>query len=236
MSRLSLVAALGALVLVCSGCSGGSGSPNNAGATRPATTTNCPPLGNNLDKNATFTWMYSVDATSFDKDKITSNNSQMYLYPISPPTALDVTIQAQILELLAVMRDEVGTSVLFITHDLSVVAEVCDRVVVMYAGQVVKHGGAGPLFAEPQHPYTAGLLSAMPQLGPRTGRLASIPGRTPEPWAMPPGCRFQPRCGFAEDRCGQPNPLIETGRGRDARCVRVTELTLSRTVTPGGAQ
>ena len=82
MSRLSLVAALGALVLVCTGCSGGSGSPNNAGATRPATTTDCPPLGTDLDKNATFTWMYSVDATSFDKDKITSNNSQMYLYPI----------------------------------------------------------------------------------------------------------------------------------------------------------
>jgi len=153
-----------------------------------------------------------------------------------PTTALDVTIQAQILELLAVMRDEVGTSVLFITHDLGVVTEVCDRVVVMYAGQVVEHGDAGPLFAEPQHPYTAGLLSAMPQLGPRTGRLASIPGRTPEPWAMPPGCRFQPRCGFAEDRCAQPIPLIETGPGRDARCIRVAELTLSRTVTPGDAQ
>lgn len=144
-----------------------------------------------------------------------------------PTTALDVTIQAQILDLLASMRDEVGTSVLLVTHDLGVVAEVCDRVVVVYAGQVVERADADPLFAQPQHPYTAGLLSAMPQLGPRTGRLDSIPGRTPEPWAMPVGCRFAPRCPYTVDRCTEPPvDLIEVGEGRQARCVRVDELTL----------
>jgi peptide/nickel transport system ATP-binding protein len=151
-----------------------------------------------------------------------------------PTTALDVTIQAQILELLAVMRDEVGTSVLFITHDLGVVAEVCDRVVVMYAGEVVERADVGPLFTQPRHPYTAGLLSAMPQLGPRSGRLASIPGRTPEPWAMPSGCRFRPRCTHAVDRCAEdPVPLAEVGGGRQARCVRVDELHLSGPLPQG---
>ena len=144
-----------------------------------------------------------------------------------PTTALDVTTQAQILELLVSLRDQTGTGVLFITHDLGVVAEVCDRVVVMYAGQVVEQAPARGLFAAPRHPYAEGLLTAMPQLGARTSRLASIAGRTPEPWAMPPGCRFAPRCPHAVDACDDgPVALRDVGRGRTSRCLRVDELEL----------
>ncbi len=144
-----------------------------------------------------------------------------------PTTALDVTIQAQILELLASMRDDIGTGILFITHDLGVVAEVCDRVVVMYAGQVVEQAPVRDLFSRPQNPYAEGLLTAMPQLGARTARLASIPGRTPEPWAMPTGCRFGPRCPHSVAACHeQPIPLLPVGPERTSRCIRVDEIEL----------
>ena len=145
-----------------------------------------------------------------------------------PTTALDVTIQAQILDLLIRLRDETGTGVLFITHDLGVVAEVCDRVVVMYAGQVVEQAPVRELFARPRHPYADGLLNAMPQLGARTAKLASIPGRTPEPWAMPQGCRFAPRCPYAKEACTQEHPvaLRQVAPDRTSRCVRVDELEL----------
>lgn len=144
-----------------------------------------------------------------------------------PTTALDVTVQAQILDLLVSLRDELGMGVIFITHDLGVVAEVCDRVVVMYAGEVVETSPARDLFSRPRHPYTEGLLSAMPQLGSRSGRLASIAGRTPEPWAMPTGCRFGPRCPYSEHECTTgPIPLRSTGVDRQARCVRTDELDL----------
>src|SRR5665811_2207761 len=113
-----------------------------------------------------------------------------------PTTALDVTVQAQILELLSKVREETGTGIIFITHDLGVVAELCDKVVVMYAGEVVETAVGRDLFVQPKHPYTEGLLTAMPQLGERGEKLASIPGRTPEPWAMPDGCRFNPRCKY----------------------------------------
>jgi peptide/nickel transport system ATP-binding protein len=143
-----------------------------------------------------------------------------------PTTALDVTIQAQVLELLVRMRDELGMSVLLVTHDLGVVAEVCERVVVMYAGQVVEQAEVGELFDHPRHPYTEGLLAAMPQLGTRGARLASIPGRTPEPWAMPPGCRFTPRCGYAEPTCDASPPLVTARPDHLSRCVRQADLTL----------
>ncbi|WP_153502756.1 ABC transporter ATP-binding protein [Cumulibacter manganitolerans] len=144
-----------------------------------------------------------------------------------PTTALDVTVQAQILELLRRMRDETGTSIVFITHDLGVVAELCDKVVVMYAGQVVETAVGRDLFVQPKHPYAEGLLTAMPQLGPRGQRLASIPGRTPEPWAMPDGCRFHPRCPYAEEICTSGViDLRSVGEGRTARCVRTDELDL----------
>ena len=143
-----------------------------------------------------------------------------------PTTALDVTIQAQVLELLAGMRRELGMSVLLVTHDLGVVAEVCERVVVMYAGQVVERAAVGELFDHPRHPYTEGLLAAMPQLGSAGERLPSIPGRTPEPWAMPPGCRFAPRCSHAAPACEEPPPLVTSRPDHLSRCLRHEELTL----------
>ena len=144
-----------------------------------------------------------------------------------PTTALDVTVQAQILELLSKVREETGTGIIFITHDLGVVAELCDKVVVMYAGEVVETAVGRDLFVQPKHPYTEGLLTAMPQLGERGEKLASIPGRTPEPWAMPDGCRFNPRCKYTEDICLSGTiPLKGLGDGRASRCVRIDELKL----------
>ena len=144
-----------------------------------------------------------------------------------PTTALDVTIQAQILDLLFKLREETGMGIIFITHDLGVVSEICDKVVVMYAGQTVEKAVGRELFVEPRHPYTHGLLTSMPQLGPRDQRLASIPGRTPEPWAMPDGCRFNPRCTFAQDKCrGEALEMIELSETRSTRCIRTDELTL----------
>jgi len=144
-----------------------------------------------------------------------------------PTTALDVTVQAEILDLLVSLREDLGMGIIFITHDLGVVAEVCDRVVVMYAGEVVETASARKLFAQPHHPYTEGLLAAMPQLGSTSGRLASIPGRTPEPWKMPHGCRFAPRCPYSEDKCtAEPIPLESIAVDRETRCIRTDELDL----------
>ncbi len=136
-----------------------------------------------------------------------------------PTTALDVTIQAQILELVAELRRNRGMAVLLITHDLGVVAEVCDRVVVMYAGQVVERGSVQEIFSEPRHPYTRGLLRSLPSLEDRGRRLETIQGTVPPPTDWPTGCRFQARCLLAEERCGEPQSLIELDRqDRVARC------------------
>jgi oligopeptide/dipeptide ABC transporter ATP-binding protein len=138
-----------------------------------------------------------------------------------PTTALDVTIQAQILELLAELRGRLGMAVILITHDLGVVAEVCDRVLVMYAGQVVEHGTVADIFREPRHPYTEGLLAAVPRLGRQQERLAVIPGTVPSPADWPTGCRFHPRCPYGWDLCVREQPpLIPVGTepGRVARC------------------
>jgi len=143
-----------------------------------------------------------------------------------PTTALDVTIQAQVLELLVAMRAELGMSVLLVTHDLGVVAEVCERVVVMYAGQIVEQAEVGDLFDHPRHPYTEGLLAAVPQIGTRGQRLPAIPGRTPEPWALPPGCRFAPRCAHAATVCMEPPSLVPSRPAHLSRCARHDELSL----------
>jgi peptide/nickel transport system ATP-binding protein len=138
-----------------------------------------------------------------------------------PTTALDVTIQAQILELLAELRQRLGMAVILITHDLGVVAEVCDRVVVMYAGQVVEHGTVEQIFRDPRHPYTEGLLQAVPRLGARQEQLAVIPGTVPSPTAWPVGCRFHDRCPYGWDLCvREAPPLLEAlgDRARLARC------------------
>jgi peptide/nickel transport system ATP-binding protein len=130
-------------------------------------------------------------------------NDPVLLIADEPTTALDVTIQAQILALIAELQREAGTAVVLVTHDLGVVAEVADEIVVMYAGRVVERGPVAAVFTSPQHPYTIGLLGSMPALGRRTGRLAAIPGSVPPPEAFPVGCRFSSRCPFARERCGE---------------------------------
>jgi oligopeptide/dipeptide ABC transporter ATP-binding protein len=138
-----------------------------------------------------------------------------------PTTALDVTIQAQILELIASLRRTRGMAVLLITHDLGVVAEVCDRVVVMYAGQVVERGTVEEIFGDPRHPYTRGLLDSLPSVDEPGRRLRPIPGTVPAPTDWPDGCRFRDRCPLAEERCREAQPLVELGReDRGARCWR----------------
>jgi len=138
-----------------------------------------------------------------------------------PTTALDVTIQAQILELIAALRVKRGMAVLLVTHDLGVVAEVCDRVVVMYAGQVVERGTVQEIFRDPRHPYTRGLLESLPSVDEPGRRLRPIPGSVPVPTRWPDGCRFQARCRLSEAPCAVAQPLVQLGRGdRVARCWR----------------
>jgi peptide/nickel transport system ATP-binding protein len=136
-----------------------------------------------------------------------------------PTTALDVTIQAQILELLRELQQKFGTSILLITHDLGVVAETVSRVIVMYGGEIVEQAAVGELFAAAHHPYTEGLLNAMPQVGHERERLATIPGSVPPPTAWPQGCRFHDRCPYAWDRCAAEHPpLYQIGAGHVSRC------------------
>jgi peptide/nickel transport system ATP-binding protein len=136
-----------------------------------------------------------------------------------PTTALDVTIQAQILELLADLQRRFGTAIMLITHDLGVVAEVASRVVVMYGGEVVEEAPVRDLFARAHHPYTEGLLHAMPRVGTERERLAVIPGTVPPPTAWPSGCRFHDRCPHAWERCAAEHPpLYQIGGGHVSRC------------------
>jgi len=126
-----------------------------------------------------------------------------------PTTALDVTIQAQILDLLNDLQRDLGMSVLLITHDLGVIAETADRVAVMYAGKIAEHAPVGPLFAEPLHPYTQGLFRSIPRLGERQARLEVIPGVVPDPLHFPSGCKFHPRCPRAFEPCPIHEPTLE---------------------------
>ncbi len=136
-----------------------------------------------------------------------------------PTTALDVTIQAQILDLMNKLKKEIGTSILFITHDLGVVAEICDSVVVMYCGRVVEKGSVNDIFENPSHPYTEGLLNSIPKLGVHVEELDSIPGNVPNPKYMPKGCKFAPRCKYAFDKCREEEPgFTELGGGHQSRC------------------
>ncbi len=169
-----------------------------------------------------------------------------------PTTALDVTTQAQIVDLLHTLQREEDMAMIFVTHDLGVIADVADDVVVMYAGQIVEHRAARDLFALPRHPYTEALLHSIPQLTPRGEPLHSIPGMVPRPDLFPAGCRFAPRCSYAQDACSAaPVPIRAAagpvGDGHDtvalARCVRQDELVLSgppiesgsaATASPGG--
>jgi oligopeptide/dipeptide ABC transporter ATP-binding protein len=139
-----------------------------------------------------------------------------------PTTALDVTIQAGILDLLLDLRDQLGMAVLIITHNMGVIAEVADRVAVMYAGRIVEQSSVEQIFADPAHPYTRALLGCVPTLDDDRPRLASIPGNLPDPRMRPPGCRFAPRCTRRIDACdaGVP-PLLPLGARHDAACIRI---------------
>ena len=144
-----------------------------------------------------------------------------------PTTALDVTIQAQILELLAELQRANGMGLIFVTHDLGVVAEVADSVAVMYAGNIVEQAPVHDLFARPRHPYTAGLLRSMPT-GPRHGDVPifSIPGAPPRPADFPSGCRFAPRCTHSRTECSEPVALLPITEGHAARCARAGAIDL----------
>jgi peptide/nickel transport system ATP-binding protein len=144
-----------------------------------------------------------------------------------PTTALDVTIQAQIMDLLLDLGQRTGTAILFITHNLGLVAESCRRMLTMYAGQVVEDGQVRDILARPLHPYTAGLLSSIPRAAKRKTVLSSIPGRVPAPDEMPPGCRFAPRCTLTEPRCLAPQVLVESSSARHVRCCRFGEFVLA---------
>ena len=136
-----------------------------------------------------------------------------------PTTALDVTIQAQILDLMKRLRDQHGSSIILITHDMGVVAEIAERVVVMYAGRVVEEGPRRSLFRDPQHPYTWGLMGSIPQIDrPRPRRLPVIPGLPPSPTSLPAGCAFAPRCAYRFATCETRPPLTTRPDGRADAC------------------
>jgi peptide/nickel transport system ATP-binding protein/oligopeptide transport system ATP-binding protein len=138
-----------------------------------------------------------------------------------PTTALDVTVQAQILDLLRELQAETGMSIILITHDLGVVAEMADEVAVMYAGRVAERAAASEIFASPQHPYTLGLLGSIPRLDEDRERLLAIEGAVPPPFALPKGCRFHPRCPFAVEACTVVQPALEqVAEGHLAACIR----------------
>jgi oligopeptide/dipeptide ABC transporter ATP-binding protein len=139
-----------------------------------------------------------------------------------PTTSLDVTIQAQYLRLLREIQQETGLSIIFITHDFGIVAKMCDRVMVMYAGRVVETGSVRDIFNHPSHPYTQALLNSVPKLEERTERLYSIEGQPPALWNLPPGCRFAARCPYADERCEREYPPSFTVKdGHTADCWRL---------------
>jgi peptide/nickel transport system ATP-binding protein len=153
----------------------------------------------------------------------------MLLIADEPTTALDVTIQAQILVLMRQLQAETGTAILFITHNLGVVAEIADHIAVMYAGRVVEEGDVRAIFKTPKHPYTKGLLASMPRLDEDhrvPSRLGAIPGNVPSPTKVHRGCAFAPRCPLAVPACEEaPPPLFETtAPGHRARCIRWSEV------------
>jgi peptide/nickel transport system ATP-binding protein len=156
-------------------------------------------------------------------------NNPKLLIADEPTTALDVTIQAQVLDLMSRLQDDFGMAILFVTHDLGVVAEICDRVTVLYAGQVVEQSSVEDIFARPRNPYTEGLLSSMPQMAAPGEELRVIPGQVPRPDQFPTGCRFHPRCSYGTAECtAGPVPLLPAGSGL-SRCTRLNQLELAGT-------
>jgi oligopeptide/dipeptide ABC transporter ATP-binding protein len=152
-------------------------------------------------------------------------NNPKVLIADEPTTALDVTVQAQILEVIDRIRKELGTAVVLITHDLGVVARMADRVQVMYAGRVVERGAALPVFQHPEHPYTRGLLHSLPTLG--RDRLTPIPGAPPNMLEPPSGCAFRVRCSFANDSCAGQIPELRRSGESETACVRAGQLEVA---------
>jgi oligopeptide/dipeptide ABC transporter ATP-binding protein len=142
-----------------------------------------------------------------------------------PTTALDVTIQDQIIRLVQGLQAELNMGVVWVTHDLGVVAQICDRVIVMYAGQIMEAAGVIELFEQSRHPYTEGLMASIPRTGSRQGQLLSIPGQPPNLRHLPPGCPFAPRCRYAKDECtvGRVS-LREISPGHHSACIRFEEI------------
>lgn len=142
-----------------------------------------------------------------------------------PTTALDVTIQAQILDLMRDLRKELGTAIMMITHDLGVIAELVDKVVVMYTGKIVEAADTHTIFKSPQHPYTIGLLASIPRLDGGGERLQTIPGSVPIPGSFPVGCGFHPRCPFATELCvAKRPPAFEVGEGHQVACWKIVDF------------
>ncbi|ETX29801.1 oligopeptide/dipeptide ABC transporter ATP-binding protein [Roseivivax isoporae] len=140
-----------------------------------------------------------------------------------PTTALDVTVQAQIMQLLSDLQAEFGMATMLITHDLGVVAGFCEKVTVMYGGRIMERSAAGPLFARPTHPYTSGLLAAVPRVDRGTSAMRAIPGNPPNMARLPEGCPFRPRCPHAGEDCAVMPPLVPAADGRDRACHRPAE-------------
>ena len=153
-----------------------------------------------------------------------------------PTTALDVTIQDQILSLLTQLCQENGTSLVFVTHDLAVVAQTCQDIAVLYAGRVVESGSVEQVFALPQHPYTLGLLRCAPDVDDIRDTLVPIPGIPPDPLSLPPGCSFTPRCGFASEQCSLTDVRLRpAGRGREVACLHSDECADAARTEPAVA-
>lgn len=139
-----------------------------------------------------------------------------------PTTALDVTIQAQVLDMMASLKEKMGTAMLLITHDLGVVAQICDTVAIMYAGEVVEYGELRDVFKHTSHPYTEGLFGSIPSLTKEVDRLSPIKGLMPDPTNLPKGCKFSPRCKYAEERCYEQSPeMVQLSETHCARCFKV---------------
>jgi oligopeptide/dipeptide ABC transporter ATP-binding protein len=147
-----------------------------------------------------------------------------------PTTALDVTIQDQILKLLLRLRDELQMSVILVTHDLGIVAGTCERVAVLYAGRIMETGPVYDIFRNPAHAYTLGLMRSVPEQLQARKPLSSIPGSPPDPGRMPPGCRFAPRCSFAVPDCATPPPLVAVGDGHRSACIRADAVRVASQV------
>lgn len=155
-----------------------------------------------------------------------------------PTTALDVTIQAQVLELMNGLKEKMNTAMLLITHDLGVVAQVCDRVAIMYAGEIVEQGTRDEIFQHPRHPYTIGLFASIPTLEETASRLQSIKGQMPDPTNLPPGCTFHPRCPYATEACASKTPkMVGVSDTHSVRCLAaegaVTSAELEEVIRRG---